>query len=527
MSRYRYSWREGIKSDPLMDIETLMDSLSDSLFETHSLDYAMEQLKYGGFEDLKGLKKLLEKLVEERKALLDKYDMDSLVDEQKEQVKDAVSKEHEAAQQMPRSPSNARRKDWLKDVQKSGLREMLDRLGGETFTDPEAQKLLEEIMKLRLELTRLELMAQRYPFRGKDVPDMDEAMYVYRKLDELSGLENSIRRGDLSKISEDAVVDLLGRESLKDLQSLKAMEGYLKEAGFLEERGGHLGLTPRAIRRIAMKALSDIFFDIKRDRTGDHDLVNRGAAVPRLESTRKHRFGDPFNIDLSGSLFNTIKREGSRVPVRMRASDFEVYELDHTTTTSTALLIDMSWSMSWEGKFGAAKKVALALHHLIHTKYPRDRLHIIGFYTVAREIQPHELPELTWNTADPFTNIQAALIAADRLLSRHAADNKEVIVITDGQPTAFHQDGMLKVEWPVFGVSPGAGHATMEEVYRLTKKGVTINVFMLDDDPSLKSFVDDMTRINRGRAFYSTPASLGKYLLVDYIAKHRKIVRPS
>jgi len=186
----------------------------------------------------------------------------------------------------------------------------------------------------------------------------------------------------------------------------------------------------------------------------------------------------------------------------------------------------MSWSMSWEGRFAAAKKVALAMESLIRSRYPRDYFAIVGFFTRAVELKMRDLPEASWNMGDPFTNLQDGLRLAAELLSRHPSSNQHIIVITDGQPTAYFQRGRLHCEWPLSfgGISMRAAQETLKEVERVTRRGVVINTFMLDDSPSLRAFVERMTRINKGRALYTRPDRLGQYLLVDYLAKKRKRV---
>src|SRR5439155_9404815 len=179
----------------------------------------------------------------------------------------------------------------------------------------------------------------------------------------------------------------------------------------------------------------------------------------------------------------------------------------HTTTTSTVLLLDMSWSMSWEGRFAAAKKVALAMESLIRARYPRDYFAIVGFFTRAVELKLKDLPEASWNMGDPFTNLQDGLRLASDLLARHPSRNQHIIVITDGQPTAYFLNKRLYCEWPLSfgGISMRAAQETLKEVERVTRKGIVINTCMLDDSPSLRAFVEKMTQINRARVLHTCP----------------------
>jgi uncharacterized protein with von Willebrand factor type A (vWA) domain len=224
------------------------------------------------------------------------------------------------------------------------------------------------------------------------------------------------------------------------------------------------------------------------------------------------------HIDALGTIRNALRRApgSATVPVKIEPWDLEVYDTDQTTETTTVLLLDMSWSMSWSGRWAAAKKVAIAMDQLIRTRFPRDRFFTVGFYTRARELRIHELPELSWNMSDPFTNLQDGLRVAQRLIDRHPSDNAQIIVISDGQPTAYFVENELRVEWP-----NGRG-GTSPRANRVTKKGITINTFMLDNSPELMRFVEAMTRINKGRAFYTTPGQIGEYIMVDYFARKRR-----
>jgi uncharacterized protein with von Willebrand factor type A (vWA) domain len=191
------------------------------------------------------------------------------------------------------------------------------------------------------------------------------------------------------------------------------------------------------------------------------------------------------------------------------------------------LLLDMSWSMSWAGRFPAAKRVAPAMDHLIRTRYPRDAFFVVGFSTRARELSIRDLPLASWDMGDPFTNLQEGLMVAERLIERHPSPSPQVLVITDGQPTAYFSGRELHVEWPMGfgGVSPHAVAETLKTVRRVTRRGITINTFMLDDAPELVGFVERMTEINRGRAFFSSPRQLGSFLMVDFVSRRRTLRR--
>jgi len=238
-----------------------------------------------------------------------------------------------------------------------------------------------------------------------------------------------------------------------------------------------------------------------------------------------------LNLDVVKTLVGSVRREAASnpgkplsVPIELSVDDFENREMDFDTRTTTVLLLDLSWSMSWEGRFPAAKRVALAMDQLIRTKFPRDYFFVVGFATRARQLRINELPEVTWDPGDPFTNLQEALIIAEQLISQHPNPEPQILVITDGQPTAYFIDDELHVEWPMGrgNISPRAVAQTIKQVQKITMHGITINTFMLDNAPELVGFVERMTEINHGRALFTDPEHLGSYLLVDHLSRRRR-----
>ena len=226
-------------------------------------------------------------------------------------------------------------------------------------------------------------------------------------------------------------------------------------------------------------------------------------------------------VDLNRTLFNAMARNGPGTPVLIAPSDFEVHRSEETTVSSTVLLLDMSRSMLLRGCSTAAKRVAMALHTLIHTKYPRDRLYVVGFAYYARQIKPEAIATLSPYEFEYGTNLQHALIIARQLLGRRSGGNKEIVVITDGEPTAHIANGQVEFAYPP---TMRTMQSTLREVGRATREGIVINTFMLERSRYLSEFVDLMSRINRGRAFYVEPEHLGEYVLVDYVSKKRKRV---
>ena len=370
-------------------------------------------------------------------------------------------------------------------------------------------------------------LGDRVPFGGDEPLGLEGALAQIARLqamdqlgDALSDIESP---ADLAAIDRDEVRDLLGDDAARELDALDDLARRLEEAGYLTRDGERLELTPRGSRRIGQKVLDDLFARLQRDAFGGHRIDRAGRGGERDEATKPYEFGDPFHLDLRGTLFNALGREenapaaraatGDR-RVRLAPTDFEVHRTEQLTRTSTVLLVDMSRSMLLRGCFLAAKKVAVALDTLIRTQYPRDHLSVIGFAYYAREIRPGALAELTWHGYEYGTNLQHGLLLARRILERNPAVNKEIVVITDGEPTAHFEDGQVEFNYPP---TRRTIQETLREVQRCTKEGITINTFMLERSRALAEFVAHMTRLNRGRAFYATPERLGEYVLVDFV----------
>jgi uncharacterized protein with von Willebrand factor type A (vWA) domain len=406
-----------------------------------------------------------------------------------------------------------------------GQRQQLQEMMQSLFMKDE--RLEAEMAQLAMNLEQLlpmDALRRPYDFKGDENLSMKEAMRVMEELQEMDQLERQLRRakdpGDLDKIDPADVERLLGEEAARDLQKLRELAKKLEEAGYLENKGGKLQLTARAIRKIGDKALRDVFAHLKRDRFGRHAISRRGAGGDRTDDAKRYEFGDPFLLDLRGTLMNAVERGGRGTPVRLSPDDFEVWRTELSTQAATVVLLDLSRSMLYNGCFLPAKKVALALHALIRGQFPRDSLHIVGFSLYAREFNPSELPELSPSETNIGTNMHAAFMLARTLLARQKGGNKQIIMITDGEPTAHMEDGEAEFSYPP---TRRTLQETLKEVQRCTREGITINTFMLERSAMLAAFVEQMAKINHGRAFFATPERLGEYVLVDYVSNKRRV----
>tara|TARA_B100001179_G_scaffold92611_1_gene65634 strand:+ start:1538 stop:3535 length:1998 start_codon:yes stop_codon:yes gene_type:complete len=393
---------------------------------------------------------------------------------------------------------------------------MSDRLG-----DPQLESALR---KLSQEMDFLDPQGSRYRFDGKEQVDLEAAMELMDEMHQIDDLITQVqaaeRGGDPDHIDSDLVQSLLGDEAVESIGDLKKLLDTLEEAGYVRPTGDDKWeLTPRGSRMIGQRALGEIYARLRRQSLGNHAIPEEGRFGERLEQTKAHEFGDPFHLHMPKTIRNAIDRDGPLTPVRLRHQDFEIYRSEQVTSTATAMLVDLSWSMALRGSFQSAKKVALALHNLITSQYPRDSFYIIGFAAYARELKAHDLPFLQWDEYLLGTNMQHALLLAERLLAKHDVATKQVIMISDGEPTAHLEKGQAQFAYP-------PTRATIRETYkavkRCTQKGIAINTFMLDANQYLREFMDDIARINGGRVFYTSPEKLGEYILVDYVQHKRK-----
>jgi uncharacterized protein with von Willebrand factor type A (vWA) domain len=364
---------------------------------------------------------------------------------------------------------------------------------------------------------------RRYNFEGQDPLNFGEAMELMQQLGDMDQLENLLRGatspGALAEADIDRVRDLLGDDAARSLDRLAELARMLEEAGLIENKEGRYELTPKGIRRIGSNALSDLFRKLTKDKMGQHELDRLGVGHERAYETKAYEFGDPFNLEIHRTIRNAIRRTGGGTPVRLHPDDFEIERTENVTKSSTVLMLDLSLSMPMRDNFLAAKKVAMALHSLISSQFPRDYLGIVGFSEVARVLKAEQLPEVSWDFVYG-TNMQHAFLLSRQLLAKQTG-TKQIIMITDGEPTAhIEADGQVFFNYPPV---PETVEATLREVARCTRDGIRINTFMLDANSYLKAFVERLTQMNRGRAFFTTPETLGDYVLVDFIEQRRAL----
>ncbi len=321
----------------------------------------------------------------------------------------------------------------------------------------------------------------------------------------------------LDDIDVESVQRNLGRDAADDVRRLQELEREMRRQGWVTRDSDGLTLSPKALRRLGQTALRTVFADLEASRRGQHDLHDAGAAGEVTGASRPWEFGDDQPLDVVRTVSRAVRRSGAGTPVRLEVDDFEVVETERRASAAVALLVDLSWSMELRDYWGPMKQTALALSHLVATRFPQDALQIIGFGLNASPLSQTELAAAEPDQ-DKGTNLQYALRLAGRHLRKHSDGEPVILIVTDGEPTAHNT-----AHGPVFWWPPTRDtiEATIVEVDHLTRYGAMLNFFMLGEDPGLQRFVDAVARRNGGRVFTPSAEDLGRYVVADYIRARR------
>jgi uncharacterized protein with von Willebrand factor type A (vWA) domain len=544
-----------------MDLATLPDDLAAAIRELASYDWRSDEARarYQSIQDMlrrevldvqfAGLKQALEKpdpammqqikdMLADLNALLAAHarqedTTDQFADfmaqhggffpEQPENVEkliDALARRQAAAQRMLSS---------LDAEQRQQLGQLISQALGDADLASLMAQLADNLRALRPGMDRSS------PARMRGEPlGYSAAVEAVAELSELESLEAQLSDSDVSGGLDDVDVEMLerrlGSDATRDLLALRDLERELERQGFLTRGADGLRLTPRAVRRLGQTALRRVFAQLAARGHGDHDDHRTGAADERTGLTRPWVFGDELPIDAARTVGNALRRSsnaratrhGAEEPtpawVDLEVEDFEVTETERRTSAAVALCVDLSFSMVHAGRWGPMKQTALALNHLIQTRFRQDALEVIGFNLLARRLSPVQLAEAQpeWIQG---TNLQHALMLASRHLRRHPDAEPVVLIVTDGEPTAHLTVGGQPVfRWPT---TMETLRATVARVDELARHGATINTFMLGDDPGLARFVDAMARRAGGRVFTPDIGRLGEYVVADYLKARR------
>lgn len=398
-------------------------------------------------------------------------------------------------------------------------REELRRLSAEAFDDPAVAAAMADLQRTLADL-RPQLDWDSSPAMSGEqrlgLPDATEALAELADLDSLNEQFGPNGGGvDPLDIDEAAVARLLGQSAAEELQELQSLTRQLRDSGLLDT---HDQLTPKAIRRIGSAALRHVFDDMTKTTFGDHDNRTPGASGEFTGQTRAWQFGDEQPFDPVSTVRNALMRDPGADPVTLEAGDFAVRETDDRSRAAVALLVDQSFSMWVNDTWRPAKTTALALSALIAGSFPNDAFEVIAFANLAQRVLPADIPQLA--AADiQGTNLHHALMLAGRFFDRHRGATPICLVITDGEPTAhLTGSGDWSFSWPP---EPHTINVTVAQVDAMTRRDVPISWFRLGDDPRLERFIDAMAHRNRGRVLAPSGASLGRYVVSDFVRSRR------
>src|SRR6201993_264467 len=282
-------------------------------------------------------------------------------------------------------------------------------------------------------------------------------------------------------------------------------------------------ITDKTIDFLGFKTLRDLLGSLGRSSFGRHDTRDMATGVESSGASRPYEFGDTLNLDVSETLFNAVRRDGAKVPVEIQYKDLMVHQCEYHSSCATVVLLDCSHSMILYGedRFTPAQRVAMALSHLIRTQYPGDSLSLVLFHDSAEEMPVSQIARV--KVGPYYTNTREGLRVAQRILDRQRKDMKQIVMITDGKPSALTlPDGRIYKN--AFGLDPLVVSETLEEVARCKRAGILINTFMLASDFGLVQFVQRVTQMCKGKAYFTTPQNLGQYLLMDYMSRKMKTI---
>jgi Ca-activated chloride channel family protein len=367
---------------------------------------------------------------------------------------------------------------------------------------------------------------------------------MQQRMDELrEAILRALQEGDL--LPPDMLEQLMQNPEMSQNKELRELIDKLiermEQEGYISQQqarvtpppsqtpGGQIGqdqpqaearfeITDKALDFLGFKTLKDLLASLGKSSFGRHDTRDLATGVESGGASKPYEFGDTLNMDISGTLFQAVHRNGAGIPIDIDYSDLMVHQCEYQSSCATVLLLDCSHSMILYGedRFTPAKRVALALSHLIRTQYPGDSLHCVLFHDSAEEIPLGKLARV--QVGPYYTNTREGLRMAQRILARQKKDMRQIVMITDGKPSALTlEDGRIYKN--AFGLDPLVVSQTIEEVAKCKRAGILINTFMLASDYSLVNFVQKVTELCRGKAYFTTPYTLGQYLLMDYVGR--------
>jgi len=368
---------------------------------------------------------------------------------------------------------------------------------------PDGEKTLEE---LRQAIERALLEGD---FLNEEMRERLQQIQMEGGLDEL--IEKLIERMERE--------DYISIDRPHDPSRQPSVGGQVGEA----QQQARFEVTDKSLDFLGYKALRNLLGSLGKSSFGRHDTRDLATGIEASGASKVYEFGDTLNLDITGTLSSAIKREGLKLPLNIEYSDLQVHQCEYQSSCATVLMLDCSHSMILYGedRFTPAKKVAMALSHLIRTQYPGDSLSLILFHDSAEEVPLSQLARV--KVGPYYTNTREGLRLAQRILQRQRKDMKQIVMITDGKPSALTlEDGRIYKN--AFGLDPLVVSQTLEEVAKCKRAGILINTFMLASDYGLVQFVQKVTEMCRGKAYFTTPYTLGQYLLMDYMSRKTKTI---
>jgi Ca-activated chloride channel family protein len=341
----------------------------------------------------------------------------------------------------------------------------------------------------------------------------EERLFDPERLDQIREMLNRMNPEDL-----DRLVDRLAEQLMEEGFLREAQQAAQGQMGDSRQPQAKVEITDKSIDFLGYKTLQDLLGSLGKSSFGAHDTRDLATGIEASGASKVYEFGDTLNLDISTTLFSAMRRDGVQLPIELEYQDLHVHHAEYRSSCATVLMLDCSHSMILYGedRFTPAKKVALALAHLIRTQYPGDTLRCVLFHDSAEEVRLSELAQV--HVGPWYTNTRDGLILAQRLLAKERKDMKQIIMITDGKPSALTlEDGRMYRN--AFGLDPLVISRTLEEVGRCKRQGILINTFMLASDSGLVQFVQQVTQLCRGKAYFTTPYTLGEYLLLDYMTR--------
>jgi uncharacterized protein with von Willebrand factor type A (vWA) domain len=580
MITHDYSeWHEPEK--PPFTVEELINAVKELMMQYHvSFDEALkhlqerglpynEFLKVGGLDEL--IQGFLDKIDRQKQDILEKYRLDDLLSKLEEEIRRKSLEVEQLVAKLKDKLLSQRLEDGLKQRNPSLLYTVDWQLSRNKDKNSQAARpLLIELIQLIQQMNALSQLNQEHSFTGQKNLPPPEAERLQDKLQMLDELEDklmdAVEHGDLFNMDVEQLKELLGEEAAQSFEAKreevrKQFTEALKATGDVDfdEDDNLYKITPGAARKIGEKALKEVFSRLFTDGIGRHHATYTGDGNVEMTTTQPYEFGDSLSsLDLPSSLLNSAIRqlgssEKANGKIRIDSRDFVVHQTKGAASSAIVMLIDQSGSMSREGRFFNAKKLALALDALIRTEYPEDKLYFITFSTFAKQIPVGAIPELAPKPVtimggavnmridyskevsqrskdlipEHFTNLQKGLELARVLLANSDTKNKSILLITDGAPTAFYEDSFLYLTYPP---NERTFDRTLREVKAVTDENITINTFVMGNDFEMNyfgegEFLEKMHRVNKGRLIFPAPDKLTQYVLKDYLDHKNKIIQ--